>query len=64
MNACARKAQISRRSVLMGMVEAAPRSLVVNSERTDIVHSMLASAVEIALSMVLATSERASLFSL
>lgn len=63
MNICARNAQANKRSVLMATLEAEPRSLFVNSERTDVVHSMLASAVEIAPSMVLATSESASLFS-
>lgn len=63
MNICARNAQANKSSVLMATLEAEPRSLFVNSERIDVVHSMLASAVEIALSMVLETSESASLFS-
>lgn len=46
--------------MLIDKLEAEPRSCDINSERTDVVHSKLALAVEIAFSMVFATSVRAS----
>lgn len=59
-----RNAHRNRRNPLKVMLVDELRSLLVNSERTDAVHSMLASAVEMAFSIVLATADSSLLCSL